>query len=69
MKILNQRRRASFERARRELGYEPTSIRQAVHEAYADFARRGLVPAREGTTEAPVTERSEESRARAATGS
>ncbi|MEC7523974.1 MAG: hydroxymethylglutaryl-CoA reductase, degradative [Myxococcota bacterium] len=69
VKILNQRRRASFERARRELGYEPTSIRQAVHEAYADFARRGLVPAREGTTEAPVTERSEESRARAATGS
>ncbi|HBQ17324.1 MAG: hydroxymethylglutaryl-CoA reductase, degradative [Sandaracinaceae bacterium] len=69
VKILDQRRRASFERARRELGYEPTGIRQAVHEAYADFARRGFVPAREGTTEAPVTERTEETRARAATGS
>ena len=40
-----------------------------LDEAYADFARRGFVPAREGTTEAPVTERTEETRARAATGS
>jgi len=71
VKILSQRRRASFERARRELGYEPTDIRQAIHEAYADFARRGLVPARPGTTEAPVTGAPQRSEApnRAATGS
>jgi len=71
VKILSQRRRASFERARRELGYEPTDIRQAIHEAYADFARRGLVPARAGTTEPPVTgaPARDEATTRAATGS
>jgi degradative hydroxymethylglutaryl-CoA reductase len=55
VRILRKRRRADTSKARRELGYRPTSIRAAVHEAYADFARRGLVPARPGTTEPPKT--------------
>lgn len=53
VRLLTSRRRADTSKAQRELGYRPTSIRQAVHEAYADFARRGLVPARPGTTAAP----------------
>src|SRR5690606_21596130 len=55
VRILRKRRRADTSKAQRELGYRPTSIRDAVHEAYADFARRGLVPARPGTTARPVT--------------
>jgi len=50
VRILKQQRHADTSKARAELGYEPTSIRKAVHEAYADFARRGLVPARPGTS-------------------
>jgi nucleoside-diphosphate-sugar epimerase len=49
VRILRMERRADTTKARVELGYEPTSIRKAIHEAYADFARRGLVPARPGT--------------------
>ena len=45
VRILRQQRRADLTKARSELGYEATSIRKAVHDAYADFARRGLVPA------------------------
>ena len=73
VRILSKRRHADTSKAQRELGYRPTSIRAAIHEAYADFARRGLVPARPGTVGTPVvtTEpsapRAEE--ARAATGS
>ncbi len=54
--ILRKRRRADTGKAQRELGYRPTSIRQAIHAAHADFARRGLVPARAGTTEPPAVE-------------
>jgi len=50
VRILKQQRHADTSKARTELGFEPTSIRKAVHEAYADFARRGLVPARPGTS-------------------
>lgn len=45
VRILRQQRKADLTKARMELGYAPTSIRKAVHDAYADFARRGLVPA------------------------
>ena len=45
VRVLRSERRADIGKARRELGYEPTGVRHAVHEAYADFARRGLVPA------------------------
>ena len=54
VRILRQQRHADISKARTELGFEPSSIRKALHEAYADFARRGLVPARPGTAaEAP----------------
>ncbi len=53
VRLLTKRRHADTSKAQRELGYRPSSIRQAVHEAYADFARRGLVPARPGTTASP----------------
>lgn len=44
--VLLQERRADTRRAREELGFEPTSVAEAVREAYADFARRGLVSPR-----------------------
>jgi degradative hydroxymethylglutaryl-CoA reductase len=62
VRILSKRRHADTSKAQRELGYRPTSIRTAVHEAYADFARRGLVPARAGTVGA-VASASEHARA------
>lgn len=49
VRFLRSERRADNTKAQVELGYQPTSIRRAIHEAYADFARRGLVPARPGT--------------------
>lgn len=48
VRILRMQRRADITKAKTELGYAPTSIRAAIHEAYADFARRGLVPSRRG---------------------
>jgi degradative hydroxymethylglutaryl-CoA reductase len=49
IRFLRSERRADTTKAQVELGYQPTGIRRAIHEAYADFARRGLVPARPGT--------------------
>ena len=46
VRILKKERRADTSKAQRELGYRPTSVRHAFHEAYEDFARRGLVPGR-----------------------
>jgi degradative hydroxymethylglutaryl-CoA reductase len=54
VRILRKRRKADTSKAQRELGYRPTSIRAAVHDAYADFARRGMVPVRAGTASAPL---------------
>ena len=68
VRILRQQRHADVSKAKSELGYEPTGIRKALHEAYADFARRGLVPARPGTAaETPPArkEKTEPKRARA----
>jgi nucleoside-diphosphate-sugar epimerase len=45
VRILRMQRHADITRAKTELGYAPTSIQDAIKEAYADFARRGLVPA------------------------
>jgi len=44
VRILDMKRHADTTKAKTELGFVPTSIRSAIHEAYADFARRGLVP-------------------------
>jgi nucleoside-diphosphate-sugar epimerase len=41
--ILSLERRADIGKARRELGYEPTSIRAAIEEAYDWFCERGLI--------------------------
>ncbi len=58
VRILRMERHADIKKARTELGYTPTSTRAAIHQAYADFARRGLVP--EGPTPAaPSTRRSD----------
>ena len=43
VRILQMRRRADTSRARRELGYEPTSIEDAVREAYEHFVERGEI--------------------------
>ncbi len=43
VRILQRRRRADTTKARAELGFEPTSVRQAIHEAYDDFRRRGTI--------------------------
>ncbi len=44
VRLLNMQRKADTSKAQRELGYQPTEIRTAIHEAYAHFARRGLAP-------------------------
>lgn len=76
VRILRRERRADTTKAQRELGYRPTSVRHAFHEAYDDFARRGLVPgagrvvsapSRAATT--PKTEATPTREERAATGS
>lgn len=48
VRLLNLKRRADHGKAKQELGYEPTSLSQAIHEAYEDFVRRGKIsrPAR-----------------------
>ena len=46
VRLLRLGRRADTTKARTELGFTPTPLREAIREAYADFARRGLVEAR-----------------------
>jgi len=43
VRLLSMRRRADHGKAKRELGYEPTSLAQAVKDAYEDFVRRGAI--------------------------
>jgi nucleoside-diphosphate-sugar epimerase len=44
VRLLRMERKADTSKAQTELGYRPTSVRTAIHEAYAQFAERGLVP-------------------------
>jgi nucleoside-diphosphate-sugar epimerase/phytoene/squalene synthetase len=46
VRILRMQRRADISKARGELGFEPSDIRDSIRDAYDDFARRGLVPPR-----------------------
>jgi nucleoside-diphosphate-sugar epimerase len=48
VRILRMQRHANLTKAKTELGYVPTRIHAAIEEAYADFARRGLVPPKRG---------------------
>ena len=43
VRLLRSRRRADCSKARRELGYQPTTIRQAVVEAYNWFVERAVI--------------------------
>ena len=43
IRLLRKRRHADTGKARRELGYQPTSIREAVHEAYAFHYQRNAI--------------------------
>jgi nucleoside-diphosphate-sugar epimerase len=45
VRILGMRRRADITKARTELGYEPTTIRQAIEEQYRFFVARGWIRA------------------------
>jgi 3beta-hydroxysteroid-4beta-carboxylate 3-dehydrogenase (decarboxylating) len=44
VRLLQMRRRADTGRAQRELGYQPTSIEDALREAYEHFVLRGEIP-------------------------
>ncbi len=44
VRLLRMERKADTSKAQAELGYQPTDVRSAIHEAYAHFAERGLVP-------------------------
>jgi 3beta-hydroxysteroid-4beta-carboxylate 3-dehydrogenase (decarboxylating) len=43
VRLLQMRRRADTTRAQRELGYRPTSIEDAIREAYEHFVERGEI--------------------------
>jgi nucleoside-diphosphate-sugar epimerase len=45
VRYLTMRRRADTSKAQRELGFRPTSIEDAVQDAYDDFVRRGEIHA------------------------
>lgn len=53
VRLLRMHRRADISKARRELGYEPTSMRDAVYEAYAFFYERGAITNPEARAPAP----------------
>jgi nucleoside-diphosphate-sugar epimerase len=43
VRLLRMQRRADHAKAREELGYRPTSLAEAIQEAYEDFVRRGVI--------------------------
>jgi len=44
VRILRMHRRADCSKARRELGYQPTDIREAIREQFEFFCRQGWIP-------------------------
>lgn len=54
VRLLGLQRRVDLTKARTELGYEPTSVRQAVQEAYEFFVREGKIR-RQRTGDLPAT--------------
>jgi nucleoside-diphosphate-sugar epimerase len=46
VRLLSMHRRVNLDKARRELGYEPTSLADAVRAAYEDFVARGVITPR-----------------------
>jgi nucleoside-diphosphate-sugar epimerase len=46
VRLLTMGRRADITKARTELGYQPTSLRDAIVEQYAFFVRQGWIPPR-----------------------
>ena len=53
IRILRLNRRADTGKAQRELGYRPTSIAQALREAYEWFVARGAIKRRHGVEATP----------------
>ncbi|NVB42813.1 NAD-dependent epimerase/dehydratase family protein [Pseudenhygromyxa sp. WMMC2535] len=53
--VLRMRRRVDISRAQRELGFEPTSLRTAIHEALDFYARQGML-SRAPLTQVPRTD-------------
>jgi len=45
VRLLRMGRRADVTKAMTELGFQPTSIKAAIQDAYDDFVRRGVLPA------------------------
>jgi nucleoside-diphosphate-sugar epimerase len=57
VRILRMGRRADVTKAKTELGFEPTSIKAAIQEAYDDFVRRGVIqPRHRGAAVTPETQ-------------
>jgi nucleoside-diphosphate-sugar epimerase len=44
VRLLRMQRKADCSKARQELGYQPTSIEEAIRESYECFRRRGVIP-------------------------
>lgn len=43
VRLLSMKRRADHGKARAELGYQPTPLKDAIRDAYEDFVRRGVI--------------------------